>query len=291
MPTEACPFCGSTGPFSREHWLPRDWGEYFPRLPGLVSANRGYDDEEPRVFIENRSHFDRQFSGICRRCNNEWLREIDVAAKDVALDLALRHRFHVSANEVVTLASSLYRAGLIGMWGQRQQHGLPGGRFSEFWTLRRPPAGAHILLGHSEEGYLFAGGHYSAVTADGTNETAVRSLAFGGIGHLFVVVLLSVPELDTTVARVARAMKSAANGTLVSLWPNKRRRVTLPNRPITHEIALRSAELGVVLGMREPTAPDLQAQGRLRARYSTPDRLRKQLRPATRTHLPPETRR
>lgn len=291
MPTEACPFCGSTGPFSREHWLPRDWGEYFPRLPGLVSANRDYDDEQTRVFIENRSHFDRQFSGICRRCNNEWLREIDVAAKNVALDLALRHRVHVSANEVVTLASSLYRAGLIGMWGQRQQHGLPEGRFSEFWTLRRPPAGAHILLGHSDEGYLFAGGHYSAVTADGTNETAVRSLAFGGIGHLFVVVLLSVPELDATVARVARAMKSAADGTLVSLWPNKRRRVTLPTRPITHEIALRSAELGVVLGMREPTAPDLQAQGRLMDRYPTSDTIRKQLRPATRTHLPPEARR
>lgn len=291
MPTEACPFCGSAGPFSREHWLPRDWGEYFPRLSGLVSANRDYDGEETRVFIENRSHFDRQFSGICRRCNNEWLREIDVAAKDVALDLALRHRFHVSANEVRTLASSLYRAGLIGMWGQRQQHGLPVARFSEFWTLRRPPAGAHILLGHSEEGYLFAGGHYSAVTADGTNETAVRSLAFGGIGRLFVVVLLSVPELDATAARVARAMKSAADGTLVSLWPNKRRRVTLPTRPITHEIALRAAELGVVLGMREPTAPDLQAQGRLMARYPTPDTIRKQLRLATRTHLPPEARR
>lgn len=291
MPTEACPFCGSTGPFSREHWLPRDWGEYFPRLPGLVSANRGYDDEETRVFIENRSHFDRKFSGICRRCNNEWLREIDVAAKNVALDLALRHRVHVSANEIVTLASSLYRAGLIGMWGQRQQHGLPEVRFSEFWTLRRPPAGAHILLGHSDEGYLFAGGHYSAVTADGMNETAVRSLAFGGIGHLFVVVLLSVPELDATVAQVARAMKSAADGTLVSLWPNKRRRVTLPTRPVTHEIALRSAELGVVLGMREPTAPDLQAQGRLMDRYPTSDTIRKQLRPATKTHLPPEARR
>jgi len=177
------------------------------------------------------------------------------------------------------------------MWGQRQQHGLPEGRFSEFWTLRRPPAGAHILLGHSDEGCLFAGGHYSAVTADGTNETAVRSLAFGGIGHLFVVVLLSVPELDATVARVARSMKSAADGTLVSLWPNKRRRVTLPTRPITHEIALRSAELGVVLGMREPTAPDLQAQGRLMDRYPTSDTIRKQLRPATRTHLPPEARR
>jgi len=288
VPTEVCPFCGSTGPFSREHWLPRDWGEYFPRLPGLVSANRGYDEDETDIRIENLSHFDRQFSGICRRCNNEWLREIDVAAKDVALDLALRHRFHVSANEVVTLASSLYRAGLIGMWGQRHQHGLPRGRFPEFRTVRRPPVGAHILLGHSEEGYLFAGGHYSAVTADGTNETAVRSLAFGGIGHLFVVVLLSVPELDATVARVARAMKSAANGTLVSLWPNKRRRVTLPPRPITHEIALRSAELGVVLGMREPTAPDLQAQGRLMARYPTPDTIRRQLRPATRTHLPSE---
>lgn len=291
MPTEACPFCGSTGPFSREHWLPRDWGEYFPRLPGLVSANRGYDEDETDIRIENLSHFDRQFSGICRRCNNEWLREIDVAAKDVALELALRHRFHVSANEVVTLASSLYRAGLIGMWGQRHQHGLPEVRFPEFRALRRPPAGAHILLGHSEEGYLFAGGHYRAVTADGTNETAVRSLAFGGIGHLFVVVLLSVPELDATVARVARAMKSAANGTLVALWPNKRRRVTLPARPITHEIALRSAELGVVLGMREPTAPDLQAQGRLMARYPTPDTIRKQLRPATRTHLPPEASR
>lgn len=291
MSTEACPFCGSTGPFSREHWLPRDWGEYFPRLPGLVSANRGYDDEETRVYIENRSHFDRQFSGICRRCNNEWLRELDVSAKDVALDLALRHRAYVSANEVLRLSASLYRAGLIGMWGQRQQHGLPADRFSEFWRLRRPPDGAHILIGHSEEGYLFAGGHYSAVTADGTNETAVRSLAFGGIGHLFVVVLVSIPELDATVGRVARAMKSAATGTLVSLWPNKRRRVTLPDRPITHDIALRSAELGVVLGLREPTAPDLKMRGRLLARYPTPETIRKQLRPAKRTHSRPDDRR
>lgn len=286
----ACPFCGGTGPFSKEHWLPRDWGEYFPKIPGLVSANRNYDERELTVRIENLTHFDKQFAGICARCNNGWLREVDTAAKDVALDLALGHRAYVGSNEIAPLSASLYRAGLIGVWGQREQHGLPGGRFEEFMALRRPAHDIHILIGRSEQGYLFAGGHYSAVTVDGMNETAVRSLAYGGLGYLFVVVLVSIPELASTVARVAKVVKAASRGTLVTLWPNnKRKRVNLPDRRITHEIAL-GTELGVVFNLRETTAPQLREEGRLLSRYATPQDIRKQLRLPTRVHARREGR-
>lgn len=279
----ACPFCGGPGPFSKEHWLPHDWGEYFPKVPGLVTANRNYDEAELTVRIENLTHFDKQFAGICARCNNGWLRELDTAAKDIALDLALEHRAYVGAGEIAPLSASLYRAGLIGMWGQRGEHGLPEGRFEEFMALRRPAQDIHILIGRSDQGYLFAGGHYSAVTADGTNETAVRSLAFGGLGYLFVIVLVSIPELAPVVARVAKAVKAASRGTLSSLWPNKRKRVNLPDGRITHEIAL-GTELGVVLNLREPTAPQLREEGRLLSRYATPEDIRKQLRLPTRVH-------
>lgn len=53
---------------------------------------------------------------------------------------------------------------------------------------------------------------------------------------------------------------------------------------------LRSAELGVVLRLREPTAPNLKEEGRLRARYPTEQTIRKQLRLANRVHPRPEDR-
>lgn len=265
-----CPFCGRSGvKFSKEHWLPADWGEYFPRLPNLISARHDYDGPSTSR-VENLSHFDKQFDGICRDCNSGWLREGDVAAKEVAIELAWRRRAHVAAPEVLSLSASLYRAGLIGMWGQRDAYGLPSGRFEELHQLRRPPNDVHILLGHNDEGFLYAGGNYSALTVDGSQETAVRSLAFGGLGHLFVVVIVSEPELSTIVSQVARDVKRAAAGTLVTLWPNRRERVDLPKHPISRDIAARVTELGVALGIRDTPVSRTPVPDRVLAKY--PDR-------------------
>ncbi|MDZ8172430.1 hypothetical protein [Microbacterium xanthum] len=264
-----CPFCGATGvKFSKEHWLPADWGQYFPKLPNLISARHDYDGGSTSR-TENLSHFDKQFDGICRTCNSGWLREIDVAAKHVALDLAYRRRIHVAAPEVLPLSASLYRAALIGMWGQRDAYGLPARRFPELYQLRRPPGDVHILLGHNDEGFLYAGGNYSALTVDGANETAVRSFAFGGLGHLFVVVLVSEPELAAVVNGAARAVKRAAGGSLVTLWPNRRRRVDLPSRSISRDTAARVTELGVALGLRDQPVERTPIPERVRAKYPT----------------------
>lgn len=275
-----CPFCGdSEGPFTREHWLPEDWGDYFPRINGLITQNHDYDGESTRR-IENLSQFDKKFDGICARCNNVWLRDIDVEAKRVALDLAFRRRLYVSANEVRPLAASLYRAALVGMWGQRLQHGLPSRRYPEFRRLRRPPSDVYLLLGHNDAGYIFAGGHYSAVTVDGDTSLAVRSFSFGGLGHLFVVVLVTEPELSSTMQRVAREVKRQAQGTLTTLWPNSRQRVNLPTRQISYELAAQVAEVGVVLNLRPPrTAPPDDQD--LRRRFASKDGFLKNFRPAT----------
>lgn len=276
-----CPFCGVSGvKFSKEHWLPADWGEYFPRLPNLISARHDYDgDSTSRV--ENLSHFDKQFDGICRGCNSGWLREIDVAAKQVAIDLAYRRRMYVAAPEVLPLSTSLYRAALIGMWGQRDAYGLPARRFPEFYELRRPPFDVHILLGHNDEGYLYAGGNYSALTVDGLNATAVRSLAFGGLGHLFVVVVVSEPELGAVVNDAVPSVKRAANGTLVPLWPNRRQRVDLPKHAISRETAARVTELGVALGLREAPVPRTLVPERVLAKYPTREALDRSVRMPT----------
>jgi hypothetical protein len=276
-----CPFCGSTGvKFSKEHWLPADWGDYFPRLPNLITARHDYDQESTSR-VENLSHFDKQFDGICRDCNSGWLRELDVAAKRVALDLAFRRRMHIAAPEVLPLAASLYRAALIGMWGQRDAYGLPTRRFPEFHELRRPPSDAHILLGHNDEGYLYAGGNYSALTVDGIVATAVRSFAFGGLGHLFVVVIVSEPELGAVVSDAARTVKRAANGRLVRLWPNHRRSVDLPRHPISRETASRVSELGVALGLRPAPVPRTAVPEQVLAKYPTKEALSRSIRMPT----------
>lgn len=264
-----CPFCGASGvKFSREHWLPADWGDYFPRLPNLISARHDYNGGSSSR-VENLSHFDKQFDGICRDCNSGWLREIDVAAKKIAIDLAFRRRTHIAAPEVLPLAASLYRAALIGIWGQRDAYGLPARRYPEFYELRRPPGDVHILLGHNDEGYLYAGGNYSALTVDGFNATAVRSFAFGGLGHLFVVVILSEPELSAIVSDAVRAVKREANGTLVSLWPSRRRRVDLPRHAIARETAARVTELGVALGLRDDPVQRTPVPERVLAKFPT----------------------
>lgn len=276
-----CPFCGAAGvKFSKEHWLPADWGEYFPRLPNLISARHDYEGESTSR-VENLSHFDKQFNGICRDCNSGWLRELDVAAKHIAIDLAYRRRMQVAAPEVLPLAASLYRAALIGMWGQRDAYGLPAPRFPDFYELRRPPSDVHILLGHNDEGYLYAGGNYSAVTVDGSNTTAVRSFAFGGLGHLFVVVIVSEPELGAVVSGAVRGVKRTASGTLVSLWPNRRRRVELPRHAITRETAARVTELGVALGLRDDPVPRMPVPERVLAKYPTREALNSRVRPPT----------
>ena len=276
-----CPFCGASGvKFSKEHWLPADWGEYFPRLPNLISARHHYDGESTSR-VENLSQFDKQFDGICRDCNSGWLREIDVAAKQVAIDLALRRRTYVSAPEVLPLATSLYRAALIGMWGQRDAYGLPSTRFSELYELRRPPRDAHVLIGHNDEGFLYAGGNYSALTVDGFRETAVRSFAFGGLGHLFVVVIVSEPELGAVVNHAVREVKRAAGGSLVALWPNKRRRVDLPQHPISRETAARVTELGVALGLRDQPVERTPIPERVRAKYPMRDAINRTVRMPT----------
>lgn len=279
---KSCPFCGAIGVrFSKEHWLPRDWGEHFPRLPGLVSADHRYGVHSSSR-IENLSHFDRQFSGICATCNNGWLRELDVVAKETALDLAFLRRRHVRADEVLCLSSSLYRASLIGMWGKRQQYGVPLRRYRAFYNERRPPRGVHLMLGHNRGGYLFAGGNYSAVTLDGDPSVAIRCFAFGGLGHLFVVALISEPELDPAVRKVARAVKRAARSTLVTLWPNSRHRVTLASREITRESAQGATELGLVLGLRSsPTEVDFTD---LQSRYPDTASVLRRLRPATKPY-------
>ncbi|MGO1392689.1 hypothetical protein [Agrococcus casei] len=279
--TRWCPFCRRSGvKFSKEHWLPADWGEYFPRLPNLISARHDYEGESTSR-VENLSHCDKQFDGICRDCNSGWLREIDVAAKQVAIDLAFRRRMFVAAPEVLPLSASLYRAALIGMWGQRDAYGLPERRFPEFHASGRPPHDVHILLGHNDEGYLYAGGNYSALTVDGSNATAVRSLAFGGLGHLFVVVIVSEPELTAVVNEAVRAVRDAADGTLVPLWPNRRRRVDLPKHAITRETAARVTELGVVLGLRDAPVPRTPIPERVLAKFPTREALNQAVRVPT----------
>ena len=167
------------------------------------------------------------------------------------------------------------------MWGQRDAYGLPARRFPEFHELRRPPADAHILLGHNDEGYLYAGGNYSALTLDGSKGTAVRSFAFGGLGHLFVMVIVSEPELAGVVSDAVRGVKRAANGRLVTLWPNRRRRVDLPSHPIARDIAARVSELGVALGVRDEPVRRTPVPERVLAKYSNLEALNRSIRMPT----------
>lgn len=210
------------------------------------------------------------------------MREIDVEAKHVAIDLGYRRRRHVAADEVLPLSASLYRAALIGIWGQRDFFGFPEHRFSEFYKTRQPPHDVQILLGHNDGGYLYAGGNYSAVTVEGFDGAAVRSFAFGGVGHLFVVVIVSDLELPRAVREVVRGVKRTAQGTLVPLWPNRRRQgVTLPSHAITRDIAAHATEIGVAVGVRVDPVPRTPVSEKVQTKFADPEALRKAVRMPT----------
>lgn len=173
--------------------------------------------------------------------------------------LALTQCDYVGANEVSPLASSLYRASLVGMWGQRREYPAPLDQMRQFCVERRPPVNVSILVGKSELPFIFAGGHDNYVSLRQEEAQWARSFAFGTLGSLFVLTLLT-GATDRFGRDLAKVAIKRSEGTMVQLWPRRRReRVHLPRRRISAGLASRCAEVAVLLHLREPMIPDLSA--------------------------------
>lgn len=248
-----CPFCGSTKDANtREHWLPKDWGEYFAQPPVMLARSVDYQDQASRPRVKNMSPFDQQYSGICARCNNGWLRDLDHAAKHTALSLGLRQTAFVPGDAVLPLAASLYRASLMLTWGRRSEQGHEPTRFRQLYEHRRPPDSVFILLGKALEPWIHGGGYQNVLPIAG-NISAVRLTSFGAIGYLWVQVIDSAPGFEKHAAEYAKSVKIGASGSLKQLWPNRRRtRVTLSGMRIGRTIADHAA---AVRPLRDGAAP------------------------------------
>jgi len=280
---EPCPFCGSrVGHSTKEHWLPRDWGEHFPLPPAMLARRVDYHDQVSEPMVKNLAPYDQQFSGICAACDGGWLRELDTAAKPIALSLGLRRVAAVPAAEVVPLAASLYRAALMLTWGRRVEQGYEPSRFQFLHAHRRPPEDVFILLGKAMEPWIHGGG-YQNVLPVARNIDALRIITFGAIGHLWVAVIDPAPGFESEARYLAASAKTGTSGTLKQLWPNRRRtRVTLDGMRIGVTVADRVAGVHPLTNDSEPFAPAVTPDSVL-ARYPTEPAYRDSFRASTKT--------
>ena len=272
MPPTPCPMCGSFGKKSREHWLPRSWGARIPSPKVLLDTK--VDEGEVQSFkLAERSPFGQPYSGICTSCNNGWLREVDEAAEDVAVNLALGEYSEVNAGERLPLARSLARAALVLLWGRRNDSPFPLESMREFEATRNPPSRMTILLGRPEGAFAtHAGGHVAVMRAEVEGET-VPFIALVGfsIGVLYVMVVLPIQGAEWVGRDVVRAVKRAAGGRLAQLWPSPRRsRLAIPRGPLTDdELRTLTSVRTLLLGAPVPPRADASEvlEGRL-ARYN-----------------------
>ncbi len=62
-------------------------GAYFT-VPRVMLDTSVMEDELPQTRVSSRSPFDKKFDGICKQCNNGWLRDFEEMAKSEVVPFA-----------------------------------------------------------------------------------------------------------------------------------------------------------------------------------------------------------
>lgn len=247
MQKPPCPFCASLDvELTYEHWLPENWGSYF-NVPTLrINSLLGEGIAEVRERYD--SPFTTKFGGICSRCNNNWLREIDERAKANYLDLALGISDRLPGRDRLPFAASVYRAALVHAWGNRGRHPLgPVDRMPEFYRTRRPGDHDYIFVGLASDLWIFLGGRQS-VTTRTERDAGVLSVFGWGTERLFVLVLVSHRGAEKVADLYAKLVKREARGALKQVWPaSSKRAVELSGPLVSRQIAERVTQQNALL--------------------------------------------
>src|SRR5690554_6219251 len=100
-----CLFCGSTGPMSREHVMPRWMAKLFPDLAEVdyIRAFQASGGDEAEHTRPGRP-FDQTVKDFCVDCNTGWMARLEVAAAPILTPLVMDEPRSLSALDQETLA-------------------------------------------------------------------------------------------------------------------------------------------------------------------------------------------
>ncbi len=101
-----CLFCGSSGPMSREHVLPRWLGPLFPefREVDYIRAFQKTGDER-QDHARPGIAFDQTVKDFCQRCNNGWMAHLETQTKPILEQLVLDQSRTITAVDQETIAT------------------------------------------------------------------------------------------------------------------------------------------------------------------------------------------
>jgi hypothetical protein len=138
-----CIFCGSTdGLADDEHVIPK-WARRAFDIQGWVTIHASDDPDTPRKQVGRLRHLNVVLKDLlCRRCNNEWLADLERAVAPVLMPMALAEKpARLTPQTQAFIALWAVKTGLLLEYAIRQ--GYPGRRRSaDTWQRHRNSPGS-----------------------------------------------------------------------------------------------------------------------------------------------------
>lgn len=258
----ACLFCQQ--PFdeskgrkrTREHVF-ADWMTPYlssPDGPGTqvrwhsTAENRREDPHRFKAYPAQQA-----VQGVCEKCNNEWLSEMQTAAKPVLRPLLQRPRRRAVGDAAqLALAIWAYRAALaIGIKAGKAR--IPIDPLHEFYEARRPPDSCRIwMLATRHPKYTYIEHRLLAIRAEPDDEPPPSPNGFAtlvAVGHVgFYVVRWTDVKPRGGMARVFDLFGDA----LVPIFPGRGPASWPPKRVLSHSGLDQLAEAMGIWESRQP---------------------------------------
>lgn len=146
---DTCWFCGATGSFDPEHWIPQ-W--LFRALKPMISGDITHSDSLGRKWL--KKEFDFTVKHVCDDCNGTWMSDIETRARNPVLSLVLGNEPPTSKRDQLALATWCFLKALSVEIGRPAEHTptFPPGIYPAFRQEKRPPpTSCAIFLGRRSE--------------------------------------------------------------------------------------------------------------------------------------------
>jgi len=224
-------FCGSvTNKGSAEHLFHRSWADRIPHSGEMTRTDYSPFAAGESVIEIPRSVFDQTVTGVCKRCNESWMNDADMAVEGFVVAAANGLRRDIPGDLLVPLSKWAVKVALMRSWVNRSRGWEADHRlFRALWAEQLPPVGTvvHVALSPKR---LKEGGSNSMIGIPlGDDRQANYARLTGvcwGMGALFTHVLLPGPDVPARVRNLAtRAIRRTSAGALYRVWPSDRRSI------------------------------------------------------------------
>lgn len=222
MANRTCIFCGSTG-LSLEHVFPQ-W------LAGVLAGDprkAGAPFTHTRVaefngalegtrWFQSRNLLDFKVRLVCRRCNNEWMNDIENMARPFLTPMIQGVSIELDRPGQLAVAAWASLRAMVARYQHHHESPVPADWRNHMYANHSPPDGWHVWATlYSGDRLLYYAG--SDLNPDRAVEYESTGLVDGGIGMTIVVGRLALKVAGPRGARLA-----AAPGKLAHIWPSTR---------------------------------------------------------------------